>query len=241
MLRALLHGKDLGAHIFDADAKTSWRQIFRASEDFLTAAVFSRLSYLDGAELWGILREAFGNKLPNFKVATLNNIEFWPRWNLSTRDFVEPDIFLQFSLGDPEVLVDVLIEAKLGEGLSQYSAQWITEIEAYREQYPESDGNNFYFLAIGGLRANFSQQVKDLAAQTIETVGETNIAGTSWSKLTDVIHSKSHQTTSNQRVIEDILEALALCGERHIVALTSLEGMNRNWSLDQIKKLRSVL
>lgn len=240
MLRALLHGKDLGTHIFDADTKTSWRQIFRASEDFLTAAVFSRLSYLDGAELWGILREAFGNTLPNFKVATLSNIEFWPRWSLSTRDFVEPDIFLQFSLGDPEVLVDVLIEAKLGEGLSQYSAQWIAEIEAYREQYPESDRNNFYFLAIGGLRANFSQQVKDLATQTIEMVGETNIAGTSWSKLTDVVHARSQKATSNSRIIDDILEALALCGERHIVSLASLESMNRNWSLEQIKMLKAI-
>lgn len=240
MLRALLHGKDLGAHIIGVDTKISWRQIFKASEDFLTAAVFSRLSYLNGADLWSILREAFGNSLPNYKVATLKNIEFWPRWSLSTRDFVEPDIFLQFSLGDPEVLVDILIEAKLGEGLGQYSAQWIAEIEAYREQFPINVRDNFYFLAIGGLGANFNQRVNDLATQTSGVVGETHIAGTSWSKLTDVVHARTQKLTIHSRIVDDILEALALCGERHIVSLGSLESANRNWSLEQIKILRAV-
>lgn len=61
MLRALLHSKDLGAVIDNSCDKMSWRHIFKANEDFLTASVFSRLSYLDGPELWYILRECFGH------------------------------------------------------------------------------------------------------------------------------------------------------------------------------------
>lgn len=238
MLRALLHSKDLGTQTIGVEGKLSWRQIFKASEDFLTASVFSRLCYLDGPEFWEILREASGHALPSYKLATLQNVEFWPRWSLSSRDFVEPDIFLQFSLGDPEVLVDVLVEAKLGAGLSQYSDQWIAEIEAYTEQFPDNDRHQFYFLAVGGLGSNIKRRTEDLAARTIEALGHANISGTSWSKLTDVVHAHAHRKGQKSRILDDILEALALCGERHIDALSTLKSVNRNWSLDQIKLLK---
>lgn len=241
MLRALLHSKDLGTFIRDSGDSLSWRHIFKASEDFLTASVFSRLSYLDGVVVWQILRETFGQALPNCKVATLQNVEFWPRWSLPTRDFVEPDILFQFRLGDPEMLVDILVESKLGDGYGQNAPQWIAEIEAYREQFGGVEGRQLYFLAMGGLGPNYKRRTADLAVPTVEAVGQVNILGASWGKLNDVIHDLGQGSRNPSRILEDILEALALCGERKISELCTLRDMDRNWSLDDLKKLRRAM
>jgi hypothetical protein len=62
-----------------SDGTVSWRSAFRISEDLLTASVFGRLSYLDGPALWRVLRTTFGHSLPEYRVAELKEIAFWPK------------------------------------------------------------------------------------------------------------------------------------------------------------------
>lgn len=240
MLRALMHSKDLGVHL-NATKKTSWRDIFRTSEDFLTASVFSRLSYLDAPMLWQILCEAFGRELPRYKVVELEDIQFWPRWELSTRSFVEPDIFLRFKLGDPEVRADVLIEAKVNDTYLQSSVQWREELAAYREMMAaEGDqAASLYFLAIGGLGRNYSSTLNNLISNlAISDVDNVHILGASWSKLTDVIYMLSQGNVGQKRIFSDVLEALAMCGERRILELSTLRGYNRNWNMNLVTALQ---
>ncbi|WP_097522176.1 hypothetical protein [Sinorhizobium sp. BJ1] len=137
------------------DGQVSWLAAFRMSEDLLTASVFGRLAYLEGAVLWRILRRTFGSGLPDFRVAELSDITFWPVWDDSaeTNGTVEPDVFLDFKLGDPAISMRMIVEAKFGTYPTQHANQWVRQWTAYREANGD-DGNRVVLAAIGGLGKN---------------------------------------------------------------------------------------
>ena len=83
MLSAILHGK-ARCLATPVELGQPWRHVFRGSEDFLTAAVFERLAYMDDAVLWRLLQRAVRpDLLPPRTIATLECFDFWPRWPLS--------------------------------------------------------------------------------------------------------------------------------------------------------------
>jgi orotidine-5'-phosphate decarboxylase len=95
--------------------------------------VFGRLAYLEDEVLWRIMRRTFGPSLPDLKVAELVDISFWPRWAdaLEADQEVEPDVFLDFKLGDPPTSVRLIVEAKLEKHPMQEARQWAREWVAY--------------------------------------------------------------------------------------------------------------
>ena len=140
MLNAIIHGKS-GRIEVDKDTKSlSWRQLYQQREDLLTAAFFSRFTYLSGLLQHRLLKKWLGEgDFTEFK-----GIDFWPRYELpnhKTRNFVEPDLLLRFAE------CDLLVEVKPPEGGDQYHEQWQLEIEGYYDQ--EDKTKPLYFLAIG--------------------------------------------------------------------------------------------
>lgn len=229
MLQAILSGK-AGSVSMGGEDRVSWSRIFKANEDLLTATIFERLSYLGGPTCWRILRSTFGLSLPEYRVATLRNIEFWPRWSDSVDEarIVEPDVFLQFELGDPIRRIDVIVEAKLAG--QQYADQWRREIQSYQKRAVSDDAmawnaDEAYFLAIGGLGGQPSQVVSRFSGH-IPSIPESQmgvvIAAAEWAELVSVVHETEGADEHSQRILNDVAEALAFFGHRYIHALSTL-------------------
>src|ERR1700730_8982202 len=134
MFQAILHGK-VRNNFAGADLKSDWRGLYRQTEDFLTAAVFCRLTYLPPDVLWSIIRSAATIALPHGlpeRVGGLLGREFWPRWGLTeseeNKQIKEPDVFLPFER------LNLVVEAKLGDGNQQKPDQWAEEIAACVER-----------------------------------------------------------------------------------------------------------
>ena len=164
MLRALLSGK-AGVLKKAVLPGTPWLDAFRGNEDVLTATVFERLAYLDGPCLWGVLASVFPS-LPTYQVAEVLTIEFWPRWSeLESPGTVIPDVFLQFQVGDPAVIVSLIVEAKLDD--LQYAGQWKREWDGFRARPKEYGGQpeTVFLLAIGGHGASARSTVARLVAE----------------------------------------------------------------------------
>lgn len=232
MFRAIVSGK-AGRLPAALTPGSPWAVVFKQSEDLLTATVFERLSYLDGSLLWAILRGTFGPALPPYKIAELINIEFWPRWDDTVRHgTVEPDILLQFDVGDPARRVDLIIEAKLG-GV-QYAEQWHRQWSSYqaymRKEESDAPAALVLLLAIGGLIGGSASTVERLTQEVRARSGDATelvASAAEWSRLASVLNDLPVENPSAGRVIEDITEALALFGYRHLRALDSLSAVRR--------------
>lgn len=230
MLLALTNGK-AGRIKQDIASGSTWRSVFRASEDLLTASVFGRLAYLDGPMLWTILRRTFG-VLPDFKVVDLVNIEFWPVWDddeIAGRT-VEPDIFLQFHVGDPSQRIDVIVEAKLGVGAVQDAEQWRRQWLAYlRLQKSIGEPWRMYHMAIGGMGRNAAWNAGRLISQMPPETSAIEIMAANWPALADSVYRQLNEqpVTRDKRILIDIIEALALAGYRHINPLVHLKSSRK--------------
>ncbi|KQU93896.1 hypothetical protein [Devosia sp. Root105] len=223
MFKAIISGK-AGTSAGAIAAGTSWSKAFQASEDLLTATVFERLNYLDGSTLWQILRATFPI-LPAYRVADLLEADFWPRWSAGEGGGqVEPDVVLRFEVGDPSRRIDLIVEAKLG-GV-QNAEQWLREWRAYTASMSNTDEQvDSYLLAIGGTGASATKTVLALKADVERlTAGTLTIPADAagWQRLADVIGDVEPAHSHQARVIEDIVEALAHFGFRHLSGLNSL-------------------
>jgi len=120
-------------------------------EDVLTSSVIGRLKYLSGPTLWRVLFFTC-RALPEFRFASLEQIQFWPQWKLN-ENRVEPDVFLELSLGDPIQRFHIIIEAK-ADGISkeQSKDQWGQQISAYEKLLDENElePGTLHFIALGG-------------------------------------------------------------------------------------------
>ncbi|AJC79781.1 hypothetical protein IE4803_CH02592 [Rhizobium etli bv. phaseoli str. IE4803] len=232
MLIAVTSGKagTVGSGI---EPGTSWREVFRASEDLLTASAFGRLTYLEGPVLWQILRRAIGSTLPDYKVVELISADFWPR--LAEADdsgyTVEPDVILRFEVGDPTVRIDFIVEAKLGTGASQYAEQWRRQWTAFQKLRTEEGdaATSVYLLALGGLGTKKALTVERIVSDLGSTGTPLDVVAATWGEIADAVHQQLEISvrSSERRVLNDVIGALALANYRHVDLLRDLHSARR--------------
>ncbi|AWM24010.1 hypothetical protein [Sinorhizobium fredii] len=230
MLQALVSGK--AGRLPGFDETISWRNAFRISEDLLTAAVFGRLAYLEGPVFWRILRRTFGSSLPDHRVAELANVEFWPRWDESgeTGGSVEPDVFLDFNLGDPQISIRIIVEAKFGTSPTQYADQWLRQWSSYHEA-KEGDGSRVFLAAIGGLGRNVEATVEKLAGRIAAAGHDINVVAAGWDRLLDALQEeRTSASRSAARIIDDMVTALGMAGYQHLSLMGGLGWRRREWN-----------
>ncbi len=138
MLNAILHSKDKS---FETKNIYNFRDLYKDIEDFFTATIFTRITYLP----INIQKKIFNDltSIDDFLVTSeLKLREFWPKWGLENRLYVEPDLFLSYDN------IDVIIESKRSDSTAHDSKQIDQEIQAYKNEHKE--GKPFILLAIGG-------------------------------------------------------------------------------------------
>lgn len=225
MFKAVVRGKSGGVRsdIQNDDAVSSriGLDIPSIREDVLSAAVFTRLSYMPANRFWQLLCSIYSN-LPYREHVELKNIEFWPTWSHpdEKRKFVEPDIFLQFDIGDPKKSVDLIIEVKRFEtGTVQSYKQHIDQISCYfADEEMINKGDTLYFLTLGGLGNEPEGQVEKLRQKALdqldyETFKTPNIGGASWSMMSNAVSNQSkYWPETNKLLLSDLKEILIYAG-----------------------------
>jgi len=252
MLNAILSGKS-GTLSQDLKKGTSWRTLFKGSEDLLTATVFERLSYLPDARFLKILTDTFsfdirGDEAGSIKLET---IEFWPRWEDATSHayIVEPDVYMRFIFEEREQMIDVIIEAKpFDTGTLQYKTQWERQILSYAAMGNELDEPiaGVIFLALGGLGVDPRRMFSTLKKDFFESIDpkflphNLTMKGCSWSALLRACESLKNLSSCEARIIADILESLSLSGyskRYHLGDLnTSLSHQDLDVAMHRIKE-----
>lgn len=113
-------------------------------EDSKTSTVFEILSIFPNNSLWEILRNSASIDI-SIEPGDFQDIQFWPKWNphkTSNSQFVEPDVFIQFSK------LDIIIEAKINNSNPQSTIQWSNEILAHCNEYGYT--HQFILIAVDG-------------------------------------------------------------------------------------------
>ncbi|REL26387.1 hypothetical protein DXX93_07210 [Thalassotalea euphylliae] len=227
MLNAIIHGKAGRIELNSNDESISWRQLYREREDLLTAAFFSRFSYL--SEL--TQHKLFKLWLGSGDFTEFESIEYWPSYYLDDdsayehkQKRVEPDLLLQFKE------LDVLVEIK-PPGQEQYHEQWQREIIGYFEQ--DQASKPLYFLAIGGV----GKLISSFDCSTIQTQFPDfkNIKGIEWQTIGYQLRNMVKQTSvplQDKRILRDMLQALELYGVRvRKLGWKSLQEFNEHYSV----------
>jgi hypothetical protein len=233
MFQAILHGK-VRDNRANTDLNSDWRSLYQ-SEDFLTAAVFCRLTYLPPDVLWLIIRSAATVAPPiglPERVGGLAVRKFWPRWSLTVseenKQIKEPDVFLLF-----ERLV-LLVEAKVDDAHRQHPEQWAAEVAAYVQRDGFDEAVPVWLFAIGGM----GDEVTEAAA--LKMSGEAGsilhekyshhdvpvlLAACSWRQFLAALialRTRNHHATSEAYIIDDLIEILRFHGFRHSQWLAEL-------------------
>ncbi len=146
MLTAIASNKAGRLRFEESELSFSWREVFRRSEDLLTAVFFSRLRYLSAAGLARVFGLLIGQEAAEC-LGELHEIEFWPHLvGSEQRSWVEPDVLLHFENAT------LIVEVKPPFGGDQGLVQWRAEINAFvaeclgdRRTAPET----VHFLALG--------------------------------------------------------------------------------------------
>lgn len=247
MLHAILSSKSGRLH--SGDAVTKWRDIFRGSEDLITATVIERLSYLSGATAWSVLTKALGNTLSDFRIAELVEIEFWPMWEHESRKFgVEPDVFMQFDLGDPVKRYHLIVESKFW-GNSQSTSQWAYQLSAYDQllQSEEIDSaDSVVYIAIGGANDSDLWRQHMLAELDKEELFQTaNITNLSfgmigWMELVKACVVTKPSSPEEARILKDMIKGLGLYGYSYIKTPNQLESMKPIQNAEQALALLAM-
>jgi hypothetical protein len=233
MLQAVISGKAGKIPVGRGEEKVSWRKVFRISEDLLTASVFGRLAYLEDDVLWRIMRRTFGSPLPDLKVAELEDISFWPRWSDSIEDDrnVEPDVFLDFKLGDPAIQVRLIVEAKLWKHPSQDARQWAREWVAYQDESGEDD-QAVFLCALGGLGKKVDETAERIVAEVSALGHEIRVAAAGWDRLLDALEEErlTPMPRATTRIIDDVVAALGLADYQHLKLLGDMTRHPHPWN-----------
>jgi len=207
VLNAVIHGKAGRVNVGDKTENVSWRQLFQQREDLLTAAFFSRFGYLSPVIQHRLLQYWFGGE---GDFTTYKGMEFWPKYELQNndvRDFVEPDLLINFSH------FDVMIEVKPPQGGDQYFEQWETEIDGYFSL--ENNSKPLWFIAVGRIEI-VPEEWSDKLTKN-EQFNLQKIAAIKWKPIASHISKliKSGEPHyQDHRILEDMLRALSLYGIR---------------------------
>lgn len=205
-------------------------------EDPKTSAIFENLMLLPDNVFWHLLKSACfnGNELPKHS-GNLYDYTFWPHWNSNgtrNKNFVEPDLFLQFDE------FDVIIEVKYGEIKGQYQDQWKQEIIAYQNEYQEN--KPFIFIAVGG---------NETAQKESMNIGKENIPiyKCNWLSLfysvdkylkeLDKITISDYYISATRRILNNILLAFNLNGVYNIHWFNTLADSHTVISFSSIENI----
>lgn len=228
MLNAILESKS-GRLSRDAEKNIRWSDLFRGSEDLVTATLFERLSYLPAETAWQLLATAANGQLHPYRMVELKTLEFWPMWETEDRARgVEPDIFIDIALGDPARRTQVIVEAK--HGGAQYAGQLKNEVMAWSKAVADGElemPDDLIVMAVGGI-ASASRKLQlehDFAAATAELEDVPNLAMVTldWSDLARAVSLYLPRNPHEGRILKDMERALGLYGYRYMVATRHLE------------------
>lgn len=212
MLNAILEGK-AGRIMLDGGEPQSWRTVFQSYEDLLTAAIWSRVSYLSPAAMdqffsamLGINRDSWGK---------FESITFWPKYVFpdpadekmqpflsGDERFAEPDLVISFEH------TALIIEVKPPAGGMQYLQQWRKELYTYLADDNAKD--SVHFLALGNLPATAENWFQELKTQ----FPQVEFHGTEWRRVREVFQYTEWEAPQDKRIVADCLKALALYGIR---------------------------
>lgn len=213
MLRALVHNKDRSLNLETKDGQISinlnYRDIYPQTEDFFTAAVFSRLCYLEDEIFTDILNMCTGK---TFDFGPLIDRNFWPSWEHPKWARVEPDVFMRFEK------CDVIVEAKRYDGDGQFKEQIEKEITAYRHIF--SISKPAYLFAVGGISSDFK-----LVIENTEWCAFTEIIPMTWQVLYENIKKYDRM---NIFIKEDLLLAFELQGIQELLFLIDITNNDFN-------------
>jgi len=173
---------------------------FEPSEDSLTSSVFGLMQYLPAQTMWNLLRESCVDKSSLVEISgDLREIDFWPNWvakgkDISNERFVEPDVFCEFEN------FDLIVEAKRGDHQSKQSEyQWINEINAYMNEYPDRK-KPLIFFAIGGIKT-FKTQIITVRS------GKQAVFSVSWQNLLNTVYKHKKECSNHElRILSDIIQ-----------------------------------
>lgn len=245
MLNAIFESKS-GRLSREADQNIRWRDLFKGSEDLVTSTIFERLSYLSSGTAWQLLTLAAGGRLQHYRLAELNSIVFWPLWSTEDRARgVEPDVFIEFDLGDPTKKVHVIVEAK-HDG-AQTASQLTAEVRAWSEAVDAGDleqPDQLVVLAIGGLPVE--NKIKNLQKAFAQSVSEMKtpaegiiLAMVGWRDIARAVTVHAPRNTHEARIVGDMIQALELFGYYHIIKPDHLERLVSHRPVD--RKLTALL
>lgn len=223
MFKAIINSK-IRNHLFGGEHGEPWRRRYKECEDFLTASVFARLSYLPPDIFWNLLSTSVVSNhiLPN-KTQNLNLIEFWPKWYPDKREldfyYKEPDVFLSFDE------LDIIVEAKLRG--TQDPRQLANEFMAYLSRPEPPPKEQVYLLAIEGIPELSRATVQEVEVQVNKVVSshydtreiKPHLLGCSWKNLLSVLHeviSKGDNefSKSGMFLFNDLMEIFGFHGFR---------------------------
>ncbi|MFK5915556.1 MAG: hypothetical protein QM484_14410 [Woeseiaceae bacterium] len=212
MLKAVLHGKAGRVELDGKVESISWRKLFSSGEDLLTAAIFTRWSYLSDNAQNQLMCNWFNvDENSEHDFTTFKDIQFWPQYDLAEiegRKYVEPDVLIQFED------FNLLIEVKPPLGGDQYLEQWQNEITGYFS-WEGNDSKPLYFLAIGR-----TDNVDDEWCQNImEADGEKPkmLHALTWKPVAKSMYNllkNGDLLPQDMRILSDMLNALELYGTR---------------------------
>tara|TARA_B100000678_G_scaffold176500_1_gene147168 strand:- start:2439 stop:3200 length:762 start_codon:yes stop_codon:yes gene_type:complete len=209
--------------------------LLRRLEDARTSTIFERLTYLTPSSCWKLLRLGSNNAIPDFRLIELAEVVFWPKWQIarSGRRLVEPDIYMRWIVGDPSIIVDMIVEAKLPGPISQSPRQWLEQLEAYRDNFcmpdePNSDdgglvdssefANALIHMSVDGLGSKPNLQISQLAPANIpEGLPDTRFVGCSWQTLSDSLDNMDRSgelDTVPRPLVEDLRKTFDYCGHQ---------------------------
>lgn len=234
MLQAVLHGK-AGRIEHEGEESVSWRQLFQTREDLMTAAVFSRFTYLSSTTQNSLLQAWLHS---NADFSQFESIEYWPRYGYiddaaGLRD-VEPDIVLRFNN------FNILIEIKPPTGGDQYYQQWQREIAAFIHSDTQKN-LPIYFLAIGRIEHKDAQLWGALLLNQHPDRLK-SVHAIKWQPVVDSIRNLltlEMYSKQDSRILIDILDAMQLYGLK--TQTFKWDGLNRSPLAHSIMPLPSTL
>jgi hypothetical protein len=213
MLKAVVHGK-AGRIEEKGKPSVSWRTLFKTYEDLMSAAVFSRFSYLSAGAQSYLLQSWLGD---SEHFSTFEEIAFWPTYQLDDygqETDVEPDLVLSFKD------CNLIIEVKRPLGGAQDIEQWRGEIKSFLQSGEDTD-KPLYFLAIGGVSPEWTEWADILMSEfagnsfkALEHEGTLKqVSALNWQPVVDsIIKLEKHYLENDQdaRIINDIIEVFEL-------------------------------
>ncbi|MEY8712302.1 hypothetical protein [Mangrovibacter phragmitis] len=143
MLHAILHGK-AGRLGLEGNA-LRWRDIFKGSEDLLTATIFGRVPHISDLALQAFMFFLIGEHAGD--LTEFQQLDLWPKLDtVSNRHYVEPDVLLHFE----NALV--IVEVKPPFGGNQYREQWLAQLNAVinADEFDKYE-NRLYYVALGNV------------------------------------------------------------------------------------------